>query len=83
MTFDDDFLQLPTPEGTVRFLCTAVNVSWPPPEIVSYRDRLYHLVRRSQLSDVDRESMSMIVRGAEYRRLDNVVCDHNVVPKIH
>ena len=83
MTFDDDFMQLPTPQGIRRFRCAEVDITWPPPEIISYEDRLYYRERYSSISDADRQVMTAVMRGAEYRRLDNVVQHHSVVPKIN
>jgi len=83
MTFDDDHLLIPTPDGLRRFCCVHVDIAWPPPEVLSYRNHLYHLVRHSQITDSQRMDMMYVARGAEYRRLENVVEHPSVVPKIN
>lgn len=66
MTFDDDFIRLVCPDGTLNVLCKAFQLDWPPPELVSYDGVIYERQRMSALTDEQRESLTHVIRGAEY-----------------
>ena len=80
MTFDDDFVRLHFVLGTFNFACVKIGLGWPPPEqlVVSdegfrgataYDDPAVVMTRMcmSAITDGEREGMSHVARGAEYR----------------
>ena len=66
MTFDDDFLQLEFDGGTKRITCRSAGIEWPPPERINVMG--FEMVRESysQITDEDRQQMTMITRGARF-----------------
>lgn len=69
MTFDDDFVQLTAPgfeKGVGRFFLKNAGLSWPPPEILRTFGAVWELRRMSGITDVQRQGMSHVIRGAEY-----------------
>lgn len=66
MTFDDDFLQLEFDGGTKRVSCRSLGIDWPPPERINVMG--FEMVRESfsQITDEQREKMTMIIRGTRY-----------------
>lgn len=80
MTFDDDFARLNLSVGTYNVPLTALGLEWPPPErlwldgkgarpATTEDDPNEVMVRMSlsQLTDEQRERMTHVCRGAEYR----------------
>lgn len=82
MTFDDDFIQLNTPLGALRLFLQSQGIEWPPPDLVNYEGKVYHKIRQSGLSDDERLFCPMMMRGAEYRMLENVM-PQELTTKIH
>lgn len=67
MTFDDDFIQLLIEDiGVVRFPCAPAGIDWPPPDVLCFEGTMYRQVRRSQITDEQRQTMTHVCRGAEY-----------------
>lgn len=71
MTFDDDYIQLRTPNGPLRVTCKQVGCDWPPPELIGiaggpFSTPVYRRIRYSQISDEQRAGMTRVCRGAEY-----------------
>jgi len=66
MTFDDDFVQLTMQGGTKRYSCKDLGYTWPPPDEITWGGFLFEQIRRSQITDEQREGMSHVMRGAEY-----------------
>lgn len=82
MTFDDDFirLRLPNGRGTLHKTCKALGIDWPPPEFIALAGGpistpVYRQVRRSEITDEQRQGMTHVCRGAEY------VYDHEQPPE--
>lgn len=84
MTYDDDFIQLHMEFfGQPRIMLNNVGLSWPPPELL-YMDAdqglreaakddekkfIFERIRFSQITDEQREGMTNVARGAEYKYL--------------
>jgi hypothetical protein len=50
--------------------------SWPPPQFIRVRGEIFECTNYSQITDEQREEMTRVCRGAEYRRatpITNVV----------
>lgn len=66
MTFDDDFVQVQFAGGLKRIYCNSIGVEWPPPETLEILGFECKLLRHSQITDEQRETMEHVCRGAEY-----------------
>jgi hypothetical protein len=67
MTYDDDFVRLPTlVAGDVNIPLVTLGLEWPPPEEVTFSGLLYKQIRCSEITDEQRAEMTHVVRGAEY-----------------
>lgn len=68
MTYDDDFVRFILPTGQNHdVFCKSINVDWPPPETLTHRGLEYRRERFSAITDEQRDGMSHVCRGAEYR----------------
>lgn len=68
MTFDDDFVRIHLQGGIERnWACKQLGLEWPPPQLLIIAGHLYNRERYSKLTDEQREQLSGIIRGAEYR----------------
>lgn len=72
MTFDDDYVQLELPHGTVRATCRSLGLMWPPPMELDYHGTILCQVSRSGITDVQRKGMTHVMRGARYVRAELV-----------
>lgn len=66
MTFDDDYCKIHFAGGIRNWRCKSIDVTWPPPGILVIEGVEYQCVRRSQITDIQRGSMTNVCRGAEY-----------------
>lgn len=67
MTFEDDFVQLNFDGGTKRPTCKSLGVEWPPPPEIVVAGFVFKLIRHSEITDEQREGMTRVCRGAEYK----------------
>jgi hypothetical protein len=70
MTFDDDFCQILLPGKPRRYTCKSLGYDWPPPEEIVWAGFNFVRIRYSQITDEQREEMTNVIRGAEYRPKD-------------
>ena len=78
MTFEDDFVRFVIiGKGSTDKTCRALGISWPPPETLECAGVTFDLYRKSEITDEQRESLTCVVRGAEYHA--HVECE-NCVP---
>lgn len=65
MTFDDDFVLLPT-NPPKRLTCKSLGIDWPPPfELILMGVRM-HRKSMSKITDPERHRMTHVCRGAQY-----------------
>jgi len=67
MTFDDDFVQLNLDGGVKRPTCKSLGLEWPPPEEIVFASFVFERIRYSEITDEQREGMTHVCRGAEYK----------------
>lgn len=77
MTFDDDYVQLNTPNGPMRATCKSLGIDWPPPEFVDlsggpFSTPRYRRVRYSAITDEQRKGLTRVCRGAQYVMHDDL-----------
>lgn len=66
-TFKDDMVRIPSIVfGDVNIPLAALGLEWPPPEDLALGGLLYRRISCSQITDEQRESMTHVIRGAEY-----------------
>ena len=66
-TFKGDIVRLPTAAmGDLNIPLVKLGLEWPPPEELAFSGLLYRRIRCSQITDEQRESMTHVIRGAEY-----------------
>jgi len=75
MTFDDDFLRLPTAilaslgfAGKQDVFCRALDIDWPPPERLNIAGVALVRISISEITDEQRAGMTHVCRGAEYHQ---------------
>jgi hypothetical protein len=67
MTYDDDFVRLPTlVAGDTNIPLVRLGLEWPPPEEVNFYGLLYRRVSYSEITDEQRAEMTHVARGAQY-----------------
>lgn len=77
MTYDDDYIQLETAEGTRRWFCRKVGLTWPPPEHLWFDEVGLRIANSDDVEGENqqcllvRESMS-IVSDEQRAELDDV-----------
>ena len=81
MTFDDDTVRLHLSVGTINVPLMKIGLTWPPPERIIYTidegwrearedDESALIFKRtnySPITDEERETLTHVFRGAEYR----------------
>lgn len=78
MTFDDDFIRVPFWSGHRDFPCKALKIDWPPPARIGFFGVELERVRMSEITDEQRQGMTHVCRGAEYRPVDGGVIDDKI-----
>lgn len=66
MTFEDDYIQVISRKGPIRIACSEIGLDWPPPEILEIEGLRFRQVRRSSITDDQRQGLTHVCRGAEY-----------------
>jgi hypothetical protein len=67
MTYDDDFVRLPTlVAGDVDIQLVRLDLEWPPPERLVFSGLVYARESYSEITDEQRAEMTHVVRGAQY-----------------
>ncbi len=66
MTYDDDFCRIQFISGTRDIPCKSLNLDWPPPEKIDIYGFRFVREQLSRMSDEDRASCPLVVRGALY-----------------
>ena len=70
MTFDDDFCRINFLTGNRDIACKRLGIEWPPPEVISIEGFRWKRINYSKLTDKQREGMTHVVRGAEYKSVE-------------
>lgn len=74
MTFDDDHMVFMMLTGKPkRVFLKAVNLTWPPPLLVTFMEFPFRRISMSEITDEQRQAMTHVCRGAEYHGVEMVV----------